>query len=102
LKALPSYVPLKCKILYDLIVMFLLWWAASIRLGFLQFCNFNIYRLMFIVDFSLFLDLSIPLYFSQSIVLTGHSPVQIGSTSVCIYLTWIVTYCYKTICYLIK
>ncbi|WJX14880.1 N alpha-acetyl-transferase [Trifolium repens] len=56
-------------------------YVASAGLGFLQFCNLNSYRSMFIVGFSLFLGLSIPQYFNQSIVLSGLSPVQTGSTS---------------------
>jgi len=93
--ALHCFVPLKCQILSDLNVMFLLWWAASAGLGFLQFCNLNSYRSMFIVGFSLFIGLSVPQYFQEYLTLSGHGPAHTGSTSVHIYLTRQVSSCYK-------
>ena len=62
-----------------------LWWAASAGLGFLQFCNLNSYRSMFIVGFSLFMGLSVPQYFNEYVLLSGHGPVHTGTTAVCIY-----------------
>lgn len=72
-------------IISNLIVIFLLWWAASVGLGFLQFCNLNTYRSMFIIGFSLFMGLSVPQYFNEYLLLSGHGPVHTGSTAVRIY-----------------
>jgi hypothetical protein len=93
--ALHCFVPLKCQILSDWNVMFLLWWAASAGLGFLQFCNLNSYRSMFIVGFSLFIGLSVPQYLHEYLTLFGHGPAHTRSTSVHIYLTQQVSSCYK-------
>lgn len=57
--------------------------AASVGLGFLQFCNLNSYRTMFILGFSLFMGLSVPQYFNEYLLVSGHGPVHTGSTAVC-------------------
>ncbi|KAI5401059.1 N alpha-acetyl-transferase, variant 2 [Lathyrus oleraceus] len=56
-------------------------YVASAGLGFLQFCNLNSNRSMFIVGFSLFIGLSVPQYFNEYLALSGHGPVHTGSTS---------------------
>ncbi|TKY51045.1 Nucleobase-ascorbate transporter 4 [Spatholobus suberectus] len=56
-------------------------YVASAGLGFLQFCNLNSYRSMFIVGFSLFMGLSVPQYFNEYLLLSGHGPVHVGSTA---------------------
>lgn len=87
------FVLLKCLILSDLNVMFLLCWTASAGLSFLQFCNLNSNRSMFIVGFSLFIGLSIPQYFNEYLALSGHGPVHTGSTSVHKHLTKKISSC---------
>ncbi|XP_057427807.1 nucleobase-ascorbate transporter 4 [Lotus japonicus] len=54
-------------------------YVASAGLGYLQFCNLNSYRSMFIIGFSLFLGLSVPQYFNEQLLLSGHGPVHTGS-----------------------
>ncbi|KAL5194963.1 Nucleobase-ascorbate transporter 4 [Glycine soja] len=56
-------------------------YVASAGLGFLQFCNLNSYRSMFIVGFSLFMGLSVPQYFNEYVLLSGHGPVHTGTTA---------------------
>ncbi|KAJ1402846.1 Xanthine/uracil/vitamin C permease [Sesbania bispinosa] len=56
-------------------------YVASAGLGFLQFCNLNSYRSMFIIGFSLFMGLSVPQYFNEHMLLSGHGPVHTGSTA---------------------
>lgn len=53
--------------------------AASAGLGFIQFCNLNSFRTKFIVGFSLFMGLSIPQYFNEKVIITGHGPVHTGA-----------------------
>ncbi|WVY96730.1 hypothetical protein V8G54_028881 [Vigna mungo] len=55
--------------------------AASAGLGFLQFCNLNSYRSLFIVGLSLFLGLSVQQYFNEYLLISGHGPVHTGSTA---------------------
>ncbi|XP_027366401.1 nucleobase-ascorbate transporter 4 isoform X1 [Abrus precatorius] len=54
-------------------------YVASAGLGFLQFCNLNSYRSMFILGFSLFMGLSVPQYFNEYLLISGHGPVHTGS-----------------------
>lgn len=55
----------------------ILWWcAASAGLGLLQFCNLNSYRSKFIIGFSLFMGLSVPQYFHDYIITSGHGPLH--------------------------
>ncbi|XP_028789710.1 nucleobase-ascorbate transporter 4-like [Neltuma alba] len=56
-------------------------YVASAGLGFLQFCNLNSFRTLFILGFSLFMGLSVPQYFIQDILLFGQGPVHTGSTT---------------------
>ncbi|XP_004496870.1 nucleobase-ascorbate transporter 4 [Cicer arietinum] len=56
-------------------------YVASAGLGFLQFCNLNSFRSMFIVGFSLFIGLSVPQYFHEYLFLSGHGPVHTRSTA---------------------
>ncbi|KAI3953311.1 hypothetical protein MKX01_042306 [Papaver californicum] len=51
-------------------------YVASAGIGFLQFCNLNSFRTKFILGFSIFMGLSVPQYFNQTVVLTGHGPVN--------------------------
>ncbi|KAL2324291.1 hypothetical protein Fmac_023349 [Flemingia macrophylla] len=50
--------------------------VVSAGLGFLQFCNLNSFRSMFILGFSLFMGLSVPQYFNEYLLLSGHGPVH--------------------------
>ncbi|MED6134123.1 N alpha-acetyl-transferase [Stylosanthes scabra] len=54
-------------------------YVASAGLGLLQFCNLNSFRTMFIVGFSLFMGLSIPQYFNEYLLISGHGPVHTRS-----------------------
>ncbi|XP_061373876.1 nucleobase-ascorbate transporter 4 [Gastrolobium bilobum] len=56
-------------------------YVASAGLGFLQFCNLNSFRSMFILGFSLFMGLSVPQYFNEYLLLSGQGPVHTGSTA---------------------
>ncbi|ERN18603.1 hypothetical protein AMTRI_Chr12g239140 [Amborella trichopoda] len=51
-------------------------YVASAGLGFLQFCNLNSFRTKFILGFSLFLGLSVPQYFNEFVLVSGHGPVN--------------------------
>ncbi|KAE8663759.1 Nucleobase-ascorbate transporter 4 [Hibiscus syriacus] len=55
-------------------------YVASAGLGLLQFCNLNSFRTKFILGFSLFIGLSVPQYFNQYLLVSGHGPVNTGST----------------------
>ncbi|WVY96729.1 hypothetical protein V8G54_028880 [Vigna mungo] len=54
--------------------------AASAGLGFLQFCNLNSYRSMFILGLSLCIGLSVPQYFNEYLLLPKHGRLHTGST----------------------
>ncbi|XP_044488420.1 nucleobase-ascorbate transporter 4-like [Mangifera indica] len=56
-------------------------YVGSAGLSFLQFCNLNSFRTKFILGFSLFMGLSVPQYFNEYIVTSGHGPVHSGSTA---------------------
>ncbi|RZC66292.1 hypothetical protein C5167_009978 [Papaver somniferum] len=56
-------------------------YVASAGIGFLQFCNLNSFRTKFILGFSIFMGFSVPQYFNQTLVLTGHGPVNTNSIS---------------------
>ncbi|KZV45011.1 hypothetical protein F511_30355 [Dorcoceras hygrometricum] len=45
-------------------------------LSFLQFCNMNAFRTMFILAFSIFMGLSIPQYFNEYRSVKGYSPIH--------------------------
>ncbi|XP_050212291.1 nucleobase-ascorbate transporter 4 [Mercurialis annua] len=51
-------------------------YVASAGLGFLQFCNLNSFRSKFILGFSLFMGFSVPQYFNDYILISGHGPVH--------------------------
>ncbi|CAI0385559.1 unnamed protein product [Linum tenue] len=55
-------------------------YMASAGVGLLQFCHLNSFRSKFILGFSLFLGLSIPQYFSEVVIVTGHGPFHTSST----------------------
>ncbi|CAN0920799.1 Nucleobase-ascorbate transporter 4 [Linum grandiflorum] len=55
-------------------------YMASAGIGLLQFCHLNSFRSKFILGFSLFLGLSIPQYFSEVVIVTGHGPFHTKST----------------------
>lgn len=50
--------------------------AASAGLGLLQFCNLNSFRSKFIIGFSLFMGLSVPQYFHDYLLTSGHGPLH--------------------------
>lgn len=54
-------------------------YVASAGIGFLQFCNLNSFRTKFILGFSLFMGLSVPQYFNEVLLITGHTPVNTKS-----------------------
>ncbi|XP_047161374.1 nucleobase-ascorbate transporter 4-like [Vigna umbellata] len=54
--------------------------VASAGLGFLQFCNLNSYRSMFILGLSLCIGLSVPQYFNEYLLLPKHGRLHTGST----------------------
>ncbi|KAG6761284.1 hypothetical protein POTOM_034493 [Populus tomentosa] len=54
--------------------------ATSAGLGLIQFCNLNSFRTKFILGFSLFLGLSVPQYFNEYLLVSGHGPVHTGAT----------------------
>ncbi|KAI4342313.1 hypothetical protein MLD38_026953 [Melastoma candidum] len=51
-------------------------YVAAAGLGFLQFCNLNSFRTKFILGFSVFMALSIPQYFNEYFLISGHGPVH--------------------------
>ncbi|KAK6916321.1 Nucleobase cation symporter 2 family [Dillenia turbinata] len=54
-------------------------YVSSAGLGLLQFCNLNSFRTKFILGFSLFLGLSVPQYFNESVIVSRHGPVHTGA-----------------------
>ncbi|XVF44969.1 hypothetical protein PTKIN_Ptkin02bG0165900 [Pterospermum kingtungense] len=54
-------------------------YVVSAGLGLLQFCNLNSFRTKFILGFSLFMGLSIPQYFNEYLLISGHGPVHTRS-----------------------
>lgn len=53
--------------------------AASVGLSFLQFTNMNSMRNLIITGLSLFLGISVPQFFTDSFVSSGHGPVHTRS-----------------------
>ncbi|CAA7409778.1 unnamed protein product [Spirodela intermedia] len=53
--------------------------VASVGLSFLQFTNMNSMRNLIITGLSLFLGISVPQYFNDSLVSSGHGPVHTRS-----------------------
>ncbi|KAL6213237.1 hypothetical protein ACLB2K_012684 [Fragaria x ananassa] len=51
-------------------------YVASAGLGLLQFCNLNSFRSKFIIGFSLFMGLSVPQYFHDYLLTSGHGPLH--------------------------
>ncbi|EFJ08549.1 hypothetical protein SELMODRAFT_185282 [Selaginella moellendorffii] len=49
---------------------------AAVGLSYLQFTNLNILRNLFILGFTLFMGFSIPQYFYQFAIASGHGPVH--------------------------
>ncbi|KAL2460333.1 Nucleobase-ascorbate transporter 7 [Abeliophyllum distichum] len=49
---------------------------SSAGLGLLQYCNLNSFRTKFIIGFSFFMGLSVPRYFSDYVITSGHGPVH--------------------------
>ncbi|KAL7161586.1 hypothetical protein ACSBR2_042119 [Camellia fascicularis] len=54
-------------------------YVGSVGLSFLQFCNLNSFRTIFILGFSIFLGLSIPQYFNEYTAINGRGPVHTGA-----------------------
>ncbi|KDP44514.1 hypothetical protein JCGZ_16347 [Jatropha curcas] len=49
-------------------------YVASAGIGLLQFCNLNSFRTKFILGFALFMGLSVPQYFNEYLLISGHGP----------------------------
>ncbi|XP_065871865.1 uncharacterized protein [Euphorbia lathyris] len=77
LGALLASIPLPIEVALQMV---LLPYVASTGLDYLQFCNMNSFRLIFIIGFSVFMGLSVPQYFYEYVVLTGQGPVRSSST----------------------
>ncbi|KAK9129705.1 hypothetical protein Sjap_010192 [Stephania japonica] len=54
-------------------------YVASAGLGLLQFCNLNSFRTAFILGISIFMGFSVPQYFIEHTIISGHGPVHTGS-----------------------
>ncbi|KAK9164303.1 hypothetical protein Syun_005205 [Stephania yunnanensis] len=54
-------------------------YVASAGLGLLQFCNLNSFRTKFILGISIFMGFSVPQYFIEHTIFSGHGPVHTGS-----------------------
>ncbi|KAL3614356.1 N alpha-acetyl-transferase [Castilleja foliolosa] len=52
---------------------------STASLGLLQYCNLNSFRTKFIIGFSFFMGLSVPRYFSEYVITSGHAPVHTHS-----------------------
>jgi nucleobase transporter 1/2 len=52
---------------------------SSAGFGLLQYCNLNSFRTKFIIGFSFFMGLSVPRYFSDYVITSGHGPVHTPS-----------------------
>ncbi|KAL7119139.1 hypothetical protein ACP275_02G044600 [Erythranthe tilingii] len=52
---------------------------SSAGLGLLQYCNLNSFRAKFIIGFSFFMGLSVPRYFTDYVLTSGHGPVHTRS-----------------------
>ncbi|XP_042452235.1 nucleobase-ascorbate transporter 6-like isoform X2 [Zingiber officinale] len=52
---------------------------GSVGLSFLQFCNLNSFRTLFILGFSIFMGLSVPQYFNEYTSVAGFGPVHVGA-----------------------
>ncbi|KAH6773140.1 nucleobase-ascorbate transporter 7 [Perilla frutescens var. frutescens] len=52
---------------------------SSAGLGLLQYCNLNSFRTKFILGISFFMGLSVPRYFSDYVITSGHGPVHTHS-----------------------
>ncbi|XVE57092.1 hypothetical protein DITRI_Ditri04bG0064200 [Diplodiscus trichospermus] len=48
-------------------------------ISFLQFCNLNSFRTIFILGFSVFIGLSVPQYFNEYTAINGYGPVHTGA-----------------------
>ncbi|KAF6136873.1 hypothetical protein GIB67_018912 [Kingdonia uniflora] len=55
-------------------------YVASAGLSLLQFCNLNSFRTKFILGFSFFIGFSVPHYFHEYALVSGHGPVHTRST----------------------
>ncbi|XAR72643.1 hypothetical protein NMG60_11019357 [Bertholletia excelsa] len=53
-------------------------YVGAVGLSFLQYCNLNSFRNMFILGFSIYLGLSIPQYFNGYTAVNGRGPVHTG------------------------
>ncbi|EYU37564.1 hypothetical protein ABFS82_02G045400 [Erythranthe guttata] len=52
---------------------------SSAGLGLLQYCNLSSFRTKFIIGFSFFMGLSVPRYFTDYVLTSGHGPVHTRS-----------------------
>ncbi|KAI3445879.1 hypothetical protein Pfo_002544 [Paulownia fortunei] len=55
---------------------------SSAGLGLLQYCNLNSFRTKFIIGFSFFMGLSVPRYFSDYVITSGHGRGPVHTHSV--------------------
>ncbi|GMH21471.1 hypothetical protein Nepgr_023313 [Nepenthes gracilis] len=54
-------------------------YVGSVGVSFLQFCNLNSFRTIFVLGFSIFLGLSVPHYFNEHTAIHGFGPVHTGA-----------------------
>jgi hypothetical protein len=52
------------------------WDAAGTGISILQFANMNLTRNIFVVGFSIFMGISVPQYFLEFQLTSGHGPVH--------------------------
>jgi hypothetical protein len=52
---------------------------GAVGLCYLQFCNLNSFRTIFILGFSFFMGLSVPQYFNEFTAVAGYGPVHTGA-----------------------
>nr|CAB3486481.1 unnamed protein product [Digitaria exilis]CAB3503634.1 unnamed protein product [Digitaria exilis]CAB3503641.1 unnamed protein product [Digitaria exilis] len=54
-------------------------YVGAVGLSYLQFCNLNSFRTIFILGFSFFMGLSVPQYFNEFTAAAGHGPIHTGA-----------------------
>jgi solute carrier family 23 (nucleobase transporter), member 1 len=69
--------------------------VGAVGLCYLQFCNLNSFRTIFILGFSFFMGLSVPQYFNEFTAVAGHGPVHTGARWVRKKSYTLVTFCFS-------
>ncbi|KAF8666057.1 hypothetical protein HU200_053763 [Digitaria exilis] len=54
-------------------------YVGAVGLSYLQYCNLNSFRTIFILGFSFFMGLSVPQYFNEFTAVAGHGPMHAGA-----------------------